>query len=354
MAARSAGDFLTGLARELGIGCSPEAVRSVLLSACGGRLDVRGRDGARASGITSSGIPFEASVTGGRGQHSPIIRYLTETTTWEPDFTVRLRAYLATVAELVRRLPGGDDAVTDLLHSFVNTVYPDPAAIEPGRRLAMWFGIVHHPAEPDRLAGLKVYLSPAARADVVDAVRRRWPGFDGLSPVAQNDELFRWAGLAIEVDSRATVKYKIYLKARTTNVGVPMKMARHFGEAAWEALAELARCGADAADLHNDQYFVCCTRDADGHPSYTISVMTRRDTDPTDLIHELAFRHHGSTAAVDAMARAARSCRATWRYSAYGLGFSPDYGIDKLNVYGMPTWENAPEPAELRTSRPLV
>ncbi|MEU7632704.1 hypothetical protein AB0C34_22370 [Nocardia sp. NPDC049220] len=49
----------------------------------------------------------------------------------------------------------------------------------------------------------------------------------------------------------------------------------------------------------------------------------------------------GTTHAVDALAQAAESCEATWSYSAVGLGFSPDHGVDKLNVYGTPTWSTA-------------
>lgn len=343
--ARSAGDFLVDVAERIGTGCTPESLRSVLLLACGGRLDTHTPRGSRSSGITLSGMPFEASVTGGRGHSARLLRYITETTTWEPEFTVRLEAYLAAIARLVSWLPDGNDEVVDLLHAFVTTVYPDPAAIEWGRRPAMWLGMVHHPAEPDRLAGLKVYCSGAARADAFEAVSRRWPGFEGLCPIPVNDDLFRNAGLAIEVDAHARPTYKLYLRARSRDVAVPMKLVRYFGESAWETLSEFTRCGVDAAHLHDFSYFVCCTRHGDEDPSYTVSLATKRSDDINALVRELAVRHHGSTRAIDAMGHAARSCGAIWRSSALALGFSPEHGIDKLNVYGTPTWEIPPRPS---------
>lgn len=344
-AARSAGDFLVDVAERIGTGCTPESLRSVLLHACGGRLDTRTPSGRRSSGITVAGMPFEASVTGGRGHSARLLRYITETSTWEPEFAVRLEAYLAAIAGLVSWLPDGNDEVVDLLHAFVTTVYPDPAAIERGRRPAMWLGIVHHPAEPDRLAGLKVYCSPAARADALEAVSRRWPGFEGLCPIPENDDLFRNAGLAVEVDAYARLTYKLYVRARSRDVAVPMKLVRYFGDSAWEALSEFTRCGVDAAHLHDFGYFVCCSRRADEDPSYTVSLATRRSDDINALVRELAVRHHGSTRAIDALDHAARSNSAIWRCSALALGFSPDDGIDKLNVYGTPMWETPRKPS---------
>ncbi|MCC3315730.1 hypothetical protein [Nocardia africana] len=352
-AATSTGDFVVDVAERIGTGCTPESLRSVLFRACGGRLEARTPDGVRSSGITSSGFPFEASVTGGLGRYSQMLRYITETTTWEPDFAVRLEAYLATITELVTWLPGGDPAAADLLHSFVTTVYPDPVAIEPGARPAMWLGIVHHRAEPDRLGGLKVYCSPRARTDVIETLGRQWSGFEGLSPIPENDDLFRYAGLAIELCAHGDPAYKIYLRARTRNVAVPMKLVRHFGDPAWQTLSEFTACGVDAADLHNFDYFVCCSRRGNETPSYTVSLITRPSDDITALARALAARHHGTTRAIDAMAHAARDRGAAWRYTALGLGFSSEHGIDKLNVYGTPMWESTSEATAVTSARPL-
>lgn len=352
--ARSAGDFLIDVAERIGTGCTPESLRSVLLRACGGRLDERTPDGIRSSGLTPTGMPLEISVTGGRGRHAPVLRYVTETTTWEPDFTVRLDAFLAAIAELVAWLPNGNDGVVDFLHSFVTTVYPDPASIEPGRRLAMWLGIVHHPAEPDHLAGLKIYCSPTVRTDVIETLRRRWTGFEGLSPIPGNDGLFRDAGVAIEIDARARITYKVYIRASSRNVAIPMKLVRYFGDPGWEILSEFARCGVNAAELHNFNYFVCRTRRDNAIPSCTVTLTSRRSDDVAALARDLAVRHHGTTRAMDAMARAARSSRATWSYSGVGLGFSPEHGIDKLNIYGTPMWANTSESTALRPARRLA
>lgn len=337
---RAAGDYLVDLADRLAVHCDPAPIRAIMERACGGQLQERGPDGHRASLLTVSGLPFEASVSGSRGKVAPVVRYATETETQETHFAARLAAQVAAIRDLVTWLPNGDEAVADMLESFVTTLYPDPATVAPRHRSATWIGVVHHAAVPQHIARLKVYGYPTIVAGGLRRLCDAWPAFAGLVPVPDHEKLIKPVIAALEVDAHGDVKYKIYLRTRNGDAAVPMKLVRYFGHPAWEALAELAQSGLEATELHQHDLFVCCTRGADA-PSFGLSLLGRRDNDLTGLARELASRHHGTTEAVDALARAAESTGATWRYSGVGLGFSADHGIDKLNVYGSPAWSNA-------------
>ncbi len=290
--------------------------------------------------LTISGAPFEASVSGGRGKFTPAIRYITETATQETRFASRVAAQLASLRDLVAWLPNGDESVVEMLRSFVTTLYPDPSKVPAQHRSATWTGIVHHAAAPRHAARLKVYGGLKIVPGALDRLCNAWPGFAGLVTVPDHEKLISPVAAALEVDARGGVNHKIYLKARYDDVAVPMKLSRYFGHPAWELLSEFVRCGIDAADLHRHDWFVCCSRSASG-TGFGLSLGSRKHTDLGDLVSELASRHHGSTYAVDALAEAAQSRGAAWRYSAVGLGFSTDHGIDKLNVYGTPTWSAA-------------
>ncbi|WP_280478094.1 hypothetical protein [Nocardia asiatica] len=332
--------FLVDLADRLSLGSDPAPMRDILERACGGQLDALGPDGHRASMLTISGIPFEASVSGGRGTFSPAVRYITETATQEVTFGSRVTAQLAAIRDLVAWLPNGDRAVADLMQSFVTALYPDPSKVTAQHRSATWIGIVHHAAAPRHAARLKVYgglrIVPGALDRLCDAL----PGFAGLATVPDHETLITPVAAAIEVDARGSVNHKIYSKASYDDVAVPMKLSRYFGHPAWELLSEFVRCGIDAARLHKHDWFVCCSRGATG-TGFGISLGSRQRTDLSGLVSELASRHYGTTYAVDALARSAESCGAAWRYSAVGLGYSEEHGIDKLNVYGTPTWSTA-------------
>ncbi|MGY2093154.1 hypothetical protein [Nocardia gipuzkoensis] len=140
----AAGEFLINLAEQLTLRCDPATIRTMMERACGGQLDSRGPDGRRASTLTTSGIPFEASVTGGRGRFMPAVRYVTETATQETEFVPRLAAQLAAVRDLVAWLPNTAETVTDLLQTFATTLYPEPATVPARHRFATWLGVVHH------------------------------------------------------------------------------------------------------------------------------------------------------------------------------------------------------------------
>ncbi|WP_433710596.1 hypothetical protein ACQP2U_30295 [Nocardia sp. CA-084685] len=336
----AAGKFLIDLAERLTLRNDAAPIRAMMERACGGQLDALRPDGRRASTLTSSGVPFEVSVTGRRGKLTPALRYVTETATQETAFSSRVAAQLAAIRDLVAWLPNGDEAVAETLRSFVATLYPDPTKVPAGHRFATWIGIVHHAAAPHHAATLKIYGDLTIAPGALDRLSSAWPGFAGLACVPDHEKLIKPAGVAIEVDLHGNVTHKIYLRARNNDVGVPMKLVRYFGDPAWEVLSELVRCGVDAAELHQNVFEISAARST-GETTFAFYWAAKRRDDLTGLVGELAARHHGTTHGVDAMARAAESFGATWRYTGVGLGFSPDYGIDKLNVYGTPTWSAA-------------
>lgn len=336
--ATAAGDFLVAAAERLRLDSHPAQIRAMLDRACGGQLSGRAADGSRASGLTVTGIPFEASVTGGRGQLTPSLRYVTEAGSRYADFGSRLTAQLTAIEEVATPMPNGGDAVADTLRSFVAALYPDPASVPAQRHFATWLGVVHHGAAPDHAAGLKLYGSLKADPNALDRLCAVRPEFAGLLPDSVNEDFVELYGAAIDIDANGIVSPKIYLRAKYGDIATPMKLVRQFGDPAWTILSELVRCGADAAALHRFQLFVCCGR-RDGTPTFALYVDPRRRGDITALVRELAAHHHGTTAAVDALVQAAEVTGATWRYSVVSLGYSPTHGIDKLNVYCVPAWD---------------
>ncbi|MEV3961255.1 hypothetical protein AB0M34_10205 [Nocardia sp. NPDC050193] len=334
-----AGDFLVDLARRLELDLDSTALRATVEHACGGEMRAVGPDGDRASTMTISGIPFEVSVSGGRGKWTPAVRYMAETATQETVFGSRVAASSETISTLAARLPVMDARAADLLQTFLATLYPEPAAIPPRYRSAAWIGIVHHVAAPAHIARLKLYGGLKMTPDTLDRLCTVFPGFAGLIDLPRGEQHIIPIAAALEVDARGTVTHKIYSRALYGDVAVPMKLARYFGEPAREVLAEFVRCGIAAPELHRQNFFVCSARGA-GDPVVALSLGASQGQDLTPVVRELASRHHGSTCAVDALVYAAQESGAIWHYSAVGLAFAPEHGLDKLNVYGTPTWNS--------------
>lgn len=330
-------DFLVDLAERLALRPDSETIRAVMQCACAGQMQPCGPNGAPASLITPSGIPFDVSVSGGRGKISPTLRYTTEAKTQQTRFAPRIAAQLAAISDLVEWLPDEDNAAADTLVSFVRTLYPDLSKVPVWHRSATWIGIVQHAAAPRQIARLKVYSS-LALPGALDRLCSRWSGFTGLVPSPDRDGLINPHLAALEVDAFGNVNHKIYLKARR-DIGVPMKLVHYFGDPAWEVLSELVRCGVDAAGLHGYDYFVCCERSTHD-PAVTLYVCPRPGDDLSTLVHELASRHHGSTSAVDALPQAAESCGLGWQYTGAALSHSAS-GFGKLNIYGVPVLNTA-------------
>lgn len=332
-----AGDYLIDLMGRLGVPHDSESVRSVLRRACGGQLGSRRPDGRRASTLTRTGIPFEASVTGGSGRIAPVVRYVTETATQEIAFAPRIDAQRNAIREFAESLSDTDGAVREMFESLVDSVQPEPSTVSMNYRGFAAIGIIHRDSAPSGIAGLKVYCGPLGQPGSLDRLCRRLPGFAGLAVAPGEGELVEPVYATLEVDAEGGVTYKVYMALRR-DIAAPMKLVRYFGDAAWEMLSEFVGRGADASALHRYRYVVCRARGR-GVSSMTLDALAGRDADLTGLVRELAICHHGSTAAVDALAGAAEYTGASWRYSALGVGISPDSGIDKLNVYCVPTWE---------------
>ncbi|GAA5043404.1 hypothetical protein [Nocardia callitridis] len=335
----AAGLFLADLSERMMPGADSTRARAVLDRACGGQLAARAKDGRPASALTVSGIPLEASVSGGSGQFTPAVRYATEAGTQELDSSVRFAEYHAAIRDLTAWLPERVDptGAAEMLSSFVATLLPDPTKLAARHRSAACLGIVHHALDPGHLARLKVYglfIDPGA----TDRVRAAWPSFAPLGGVPDNETMIRPLGAALELDARGELTHKVYLRVRHNDPAAPMKLVRHFGDAAWEVLAELDRCGVDTATLHRHTLFVCCARRGSAPASFALYVGARGQENFPDSITELATRHHGGTDAVDTLTLAAESAGAQWHWGGFGIGFAPTRGVDKFGVYGTPVW----------------
>lgn len=335
-----AGKYLVDVTERLRFGIDPSCIRAVAQCATGGSLVSRGPDGHVASNLTLSGTPFEASVSGGGGTVVPAIRYITETATQETEFGHRVNSQLDTIRELVDWLPHGNDETVRLLQSFVAALYPDPEQLKPSHRSATWIGVVHHIGAPQHIARLKVYGGPRTVPGVADRLQHAGFDFSELLTMPGSADGIEPQGIALEVDALGEMNYKVYFRIPHIDAAGPMLLIRHFGQPAREVLSELTRCGMDPARLHRHTYLVCRARSA-GDNTFALYVTARRRDDFTDLARELAARHHGATHAVDALARAAETCDAAWSYSAVALGYSPEHGVDKLNVYCTPTWRSS-------------
>ncbi len=337
---RSAGDFLVEVAQVVAPDCDPEVIRTVMRIACGGRLTVHAPDGRRTSGLTLSGLPFEVSLTGGRGEYTPAVRYGTELVTHDRDIAARLTALSASIGDLAAWLPVADDSVVETVEAFLTAIYPNRLRRSVHEPPWAWLGMAHHTDLSQHVAALKVYGSPNAFPGALERLCRIWSGFEALAAVSKDESFFAPCFVAVEVDAQGEVTQKVYQRARARSAAVPMKLVRHFGDPAWEVLSELVRCGANPAELNERDFIVCSARRGE-RTTFTLSIASNRGEDLTDLVYELAARHHGTTDTVDAMARAAKASHAAFTFSVVGLGFSAECGIDKLNVYGTPTW-NAP------------
>lgn len=340
--ARAAGDFLVAAAERLMPGTQPVPMRTMLDRACGGQLSMVRADGSRASGLTVTGIPFEASVTGGRGQLTPALRYVTEAGTLHADFGSRLTTQLQAIDELCGWPPNDSAAVSNTLRSFVAALFPNPAAVPTSHRFATWLGVAHHAGMPGRAAALKLYGSLTTAPETFSRLCTAFPEFAELTSVPKDNEFIRPHFAAIEMDAHGVLSHKVYLRVKF-DIATPMKLVRLFGDPAWEVLSELVRCGVDPASLHRFRMSVCCASRG-GAASFALHVGPRHGEDPVTLIRELAERHHGTTAALDALAEAAESVGASCRYSVVGLGASPHEGIDKLNLYCTPVWDEVAGP----------
>jgi hypothetical protein len=328
--------FLDNLVPRLVPGCDPAAVRSTFAVAAAGYTVPRTSDGRRVSAITPSGVPFEASVTGGGGRAEPALRYVTEAATAVPFFGPRLAAQRRALDELTARLPGGArDAASDL-GCFVDTLFPDPPAVPARTRFAITFGLVHRADPPAAPAGLKVYGNlgpdPAALARLGD----RWPDLALLAERVDGLPFLAPHFATAEADAAGRLGHKLYFRTTArANAASLSVVARRFDASAADLLDELAERG--AAPTWHSPVYLCCEVRPDRGALLSVHFPARAlDLGPERmlaLVRALAVRHHGSTASIDALTSAAARAGGTWTPTVVGIGLVAGGGLGKLNVY---------------------
>jgi hypothetical protein len=303
--------FLDELAGRLVPACDPAVVRAVFARASAGYDGPRGRDGLRVTAITPSGVPFEASVTGGAGRSSASLRYVTEVATAMPFFGPRLAAQRAALDDLVGWLPPAARAAAGELRAAVDVLFPDPTVVPARTRFATTFGVVHRADVPGGIAGLKLYGNlraggpgapggPGGRSsgdggpghpsgvgssgDGWSGVGSSGVGWSGVGssggpgsrpsdgPVSRLAD--RWpavrvlgelvGGLAflvphfatVEVDAGGRLGHKLYLRTRRANPADLTVVARRFGADLGPVADALRGAGVDDGVWHR-QLFVC-------------------------------------------------------------------------------------------------
>jgi hypothetical protein len=327
--------FLDEMVRRLVPGVDPAAVRTTFARAAAGYTVPRTDDGRRASAITPSGVPFEASVTGGGGRLDPALRYVTETATGMPFFGPRLAAQRLALDGLVERLAPDARPEAAGLACLADALFPDPPAVPSRTRFATWFGLVHRPDAPGLLAGLKVYGNAGLDEGGLDRLAARWPALGELANVVDGLPFLVPHIASAEAGTSGGV-HKLYFRtARGTDGASLETVARRVGADAGDLLDELAACG--AALTPRSSVHLCCERRGGSDPTLSVHLPARAlGLDPAAMLalaRSLAARHHGTTRGVDALAGAAQAAGGAWEASVVGIGLSPGGGLGKVNVY---------------------
>lgn len=321
MAPGTVAAFLEALRRRVAPACDAGVVRAVLERACAGAPATGRRpDGRRASVLTPSGVPFEASVSGGGGRPAAELRYVTEAGADVPFFGPRLAAQRSAAADLAGRLPGGPRDTGPELHAFLDALFPDPGAVPARTRLAALLGVVHRPALPTHVARLKVYGSLAADPGSLDRVAARWPAFAGLAGALDRTPGARPHFATLEVDASGGRVHKLYLRTRLDG---PVE-------------------GLDVGPVRGDAY-VCHTATVADGTEAAVSVHLPAKALGLDaagmaaLAARLAGTRHGTTDHAEALAAAAEAAGGAWAHTVVGVGRTGDDGAaGKLNVYVAP------------------
>lgn len=389
--------FLDELARRLVPECDAAVVQAVFSRASAGYTGPRGRDGLRVTAISPSGVPFEASVTGGPGRSSAALRYVTETATGMPFFGPRMAAQRAALDDLIAWLPAAALDAACELRAAVDVLFPDPGAVPARRRFATTFGIVHRPEVPDGIAGLKLYGNlrtgepEAAAATAADALTRlagRWTAFARLGDAVGDLTFLEPHFATIEVDAAGRLGHKLYLRTRRANAAGLALAARRVGADLAPVADALRRAGVDD-ELWRRRFFVCAAVDGGpagggavgdvpvGRPAVGgaavrgepaggaavggcgggdmdgASVGGDADGDEVELSVHLSTKalrlaragmahlartlvsRHGDVAGIDALDGAMACAGGTdrWPVTVVGLGLAPGEGVGKVNVY---------------------
>ncbi len=349
--------FLDELAARLVPGCDPAVVRAVFTRASAGYTGPRGRDGLRVTAIAPSGVPFEASVTGGPGRSSAALRYVTEVATGMPFFGPRLAAQRAALDDLVGWLPPAAQPAAAELREAVDVLFPDPGAVPARRRFATTFGIVHRDDVPDGIAGLKLYgnlrtgepeEANATAADALARLRGRWPALERMHGLVGDLTFLEPHFTTVEVDATGRIGHKLYFRTRRANAAGIAVVARRFGAELAPVADALHRAGV-ADDVWRRRFFVCAAslpvggeggHPGDGSGDYELSAHLSAkalgfDRAGMARLARVLVERHGDPAGVQALDgsvdRAGGGDR--WTTTVVGLGMAPDGGVGKVNVY---------------------
>jgi hypothetical protein len=344
--------LLDGLARLLVPGCDRDVVQRAFAIASAGHAGTRLRDGRRASTLTPSGVPFEASVTSGPGRPGTALRYVTEPGCAMPFFGPRLAAQRRALDELAGWLPAPGRTGMDELRILADVLFPELAVVPARTRFATFLGVVHGPEAPAGVAGLKVYGSLQATdpAAALDRLAARWPPFAELRGRVGDLSCLAPQFAAIEVDARGRLRHKLYVRTRAAG---PSDLA---------ALA--SRCDVDIAplagalrqvgvpdDVCRQPLIACCAHrsDAAAGPSTELSVYVSRralarcagapSAATLDAVAADLVGRYGDPTALDALsdATAVAGGRDAWSFTVVGVGLAPDGTPRKVNVYAAPT-----------------
>jgi hypothetical protein len=344
--------FLAELAARLVPACDPAVVAAVFARASDGYRGPRGRDGRRVTAISPSGVPFEASVTGGSGRSSSALRYVTETATGMPFFGPRLAAQRAALDDLVRWLPPAARGAARQLRDVVDVLFPDPAAIATRRRFATLFGIVHGPEVPDGIVRLKVYGNVRAGAPMngrpdehpsvapLARLADRWPEVGALHALVCDVGFLEPHFTTVEVDAAGRVTRKLYLRTYRADAAGVAVLARRFGAEAGPVVDELRAAGV-GDDVWRGRYFVCAATGPDGERELSVhlpSKALRLDPLGMDRLARRLVDRHGERAGLDALDAASERAggRDVWPTTVIGVGLAGDGGLGKVNVYRAP------------------
>ena len=336
---RQVSAFLDELARRLVPACDRSVVHAVFSCASAGYGGARGRDGRRVSIITPSGVPFEASVTGGAGRSSAAVRYVTEAATAMPFFGPRLAAQRAALDQLVGWLPAPARAAADGLREAVDLFFPDPALVPARTRFATTFGIVHRAEVPDGLAALKLYGNLGVDDAAAARLAGRWPAFAGLRDVVADLDFLSPHFATLEVDAGGRLAHKLYARTRRANAAALSLLARRFGTDIADLSDELGRAGVDGT-VWRRPVFVCVETgggEGDG-PEVSVHLPAKAlglDAPGMARLARQLVGAHADARAVDALDGAVELAGGpeAWHTSVVGVGLAAGGGVGKVNVY---------------------
>lgn len=349
------GPFVEALRATLVPGCDRDVVAAALADATTGSAGPRGRDGRRASALTPSGAPFEASVTGGGGRSGAALRYVCEPGTRSPYFGPRLAAQRRAIADLSARLAPGDGA-GDEVGALLDVAFPDPASVPARTRFASFVGVVHTARHPRHLAGLKGYVNlRAAGRDASVRLARRWPGFrvlgDVVGDLAGDGGPLTTEFAALEVGDGPAVapdvpasrggRVKLYLRTRTAGAAGAAPLVRRVGGEVDAFTAALADAGV-RADGWRRPVFACVSTGAAGSGGVDLSVhvparaLDLGADDMAGVARSLVERHGAAQALPALVAAMAAAGDTAFGVTVVGVGLPPGGGIGKVNVYAAP------------------